>query len=98
MPVNIDFQSTKLGGGEGEDAFLGLADGRLVTVLVRVVEGGEPAEAAPYYLETGFSPCDSEGVLFATLADAETWMRAQIASFDQRRVEEGSRPAVNHRA
>lgn len=81
VPLTIRFQPVRLGGRyDGEEACLGLANDHLVTVLVPVSGEEVPSERQGWFLEVGFGPCYGEGLLFATLEAAETWMRSQIPS------------------
>ena len=77
MPVSIRFQQIRLG-TEGEDAWLGVADEHVLTVLVRIDGEEIPAADRGWFLQTGFGPCDQEGVFFPSLGAAESWMRDRV--------------------
>lgn len=80
MSLTVRFEPIRLAAlGPSEDACLGLVDDQLVTVLVRLVECPVGRDTAPWYLETGFVPCQREGLVFQTLAAAERWIRSQVA-------------------
>lgn len=79
MPLEIQFQPIDIGDpAAGEEAVLGLANGRLVAVLVRIALKGSEDHAG-FYLEVGFGPCGREGLLFASLQAAESWIRSQVS-------------------
>lgn len=67
-----------------EKGCLVLADGRLVSVLVRVAgAGGEQGgqELSGWHMEAGFGRCAvSVPLLFDTLAAAIVWMRTQLSA------------------
>ena len=78
MPVDIRFEPILLGTQDGcEEGQLGLADNRLVTVLVRLCDETIPEEQQSWYLETGFGRCEREGLIFSDLHEAEAWIREQ---------------------
>ena len=77
--VLVRFEPIRLSAHDGgEEACLVLANDHLVAVLVRLVgEEGEPAQNG-WFLETGFDPCNREGLIFSSLDAVEGWLRAQI--------------------
>ncbi|GJE42076.1 hypothetical protein [Methylobacterium soli] len=71
-PGIVTFQATwaaALGGRE--QAQLGWVDGSLAVVLLPAVPG--------WFLHTGFGPCDAEGLVFHTLAEAREWILHRYA-------------------
>lgn len=78
VPLTIRFEHIRLATPEGgEEARIGLANDHLVAVLVPLADERFP-QGRGWYLETGFGPCQMEGLLFPTLDSAETWIRQQI--------------------
>ena len=74
MSRNVTFSPVSLTTRDGvEDARLALVDQGITAILVRA-EGAE-ADEESWYLLTGFGPCEAEGILFASLSEAETWVR-----------------------
>src|SRR5919202_1584893 len=77
MPYNVTFSPVCLATKEGlEEAQLVLAEGGILAILVRA-DAAESTEGC-WYLQTGFGPCEAEGVLFPDLAAAETWVRQRL--------------------
>ena len=77
MPHNVTFSPVCLATKEGlEEAQLVLAEGGILAILVRA----EAAESTGgcWYLQTGFGPCEAEGVLFPDLGAVETWVRQRL--------------------
>lgn len=68
MPAEISFQSVRAATRDGsEDARLVFLDGALTALLV-------PAETG-WFLQFSLGPREQEGLIFTTLAMAETWIR-----------------------
>src|SRR5919205_1255449 len=77
MPYNVTFSPVCLATKEGlEEAQLVLAEGGILAILVRA-DAAESTEGC-WYLQTGFGPCEAEGVLFPDLTAAETWVRQRL--------------------
>ena len=84
MTLVIRFEPIRVGSNcNGEEAYLGLANEQLVTVLVRLPNEDDPSVQDSWYLETGFGPCDREGLIFSTLSAAEAWIRRCMPKPDQ---------------
>ena len=77
MPHNVTFSPVCLATKEGlEEAQLVLAEGGILAILVRA-DAAESTEGC-WYLQTGFGPCEAEGVLFPDLGAVETWVRQRL--------------------
>src|SRR5919199_5503077 len=77
MPYNVTFSPVCLATKEGlEEAQLVLAEGGILAILVRA-EAAE-STAGCWYLQTGFGPCEAEGVLFPDLGAVKTWVRQRL--------------------
>lgn len=79
VALTIGFEKIRLATEDGgEEAWIALANGHLVAILVYLADEALPPEGRGWFLETGFGPCHKEGLLFATLETAEAWIRQQI--------------------
>src|SRR5919199_3330844 len=77
MPYNLTFSPVCLATKEGlEEAQLALVEGGILAILVRA-EAAESTEGC-WYLQTGFGPCEAEGVLFPDLGAVKTWVRQRL--------------------
>ena len=77
MPHNVTFSPVCLATKEGlEEAQLVLAEEGILAILARA-EAAESTEGC-WYLQTGFGPCEAEGVLFPDLGAVETWVRQRL--------------------
>lgn len=66
-------------GSADEEGRLAFHDGRLIAVLVRLDDADHGAERGQWSLEAGFDGVDSAAPpLFPTLAEAGSWIEAQI--------------------
>src|SRR5919202_1588334 len=77
MPHNVTFSPVCLATKEGlEEAQLVLVEGGILAILVRA----DAAESTGgcWYLQTGFGPCEAEGVLFPDLGAVKTWVRQRL--------------------
>jgi hypothetical protein len=75
MTPSIRFEAIRIGRPPAaEDAWLGLADDHVLVVLVPISGEDIPPESAGWFLQSGFDPCDQEGLFFPNLAMAESWM------------------------
>ena len=63
---------------DSEEACLVLADGIVMAVLVRL--NADATSKPAWYLQTGFGPCDQEGVVFETLEAAAAWVDQNLAA------------------
>jgi CheY-like chemotaxis protein len=61
-----------------EDALLVLAGERLAAILVRISPEDNEAGETGWWLESGFGPCQMEGLVFPTLMAAEAWVRERL--------------------
>ena len=85
-PIEIQFYPIDIGDpAGGEEAVLGLANGRLVAVLIRIALKGSEDHGG-FYLEVGFGPCAREGLLFASLQAAESWINHRFSQDSADRV------------
>jgi hypothetical protein len=79
MTPSIRFEAIRIGRPPAaEDAMLGLADDHVLVVLVPISGEDIPPECAGWFLQSGFDPCDQEGLFFSNLAVAENWMLNQL--------------------
>jgi hypothetical protein len=62
---------------DSEEAVLCSVDGVIYAVLVVLTR---PDGSQAWYLHAGFGPCEQEGLIFETLADAARWVDERIAS------------------
>src|SRR5919202_1649127 len=77
MPYNVTFSPILLATREGlEEAQLVLAEGGILAILVRA--DAAESTAGCWYLQTGFGPCEAEGILFPDLAAVETWVQQRL--------------------
>ena len=60
-----------------EEAWLGLVDDQLVSILVRAGDQASKDEGS-WYLEVGFGSCQGEGRLFPSLDAAARWIGDRI--------------------
>jgi hypothetical protein len=72
--VSVDTQS------EDEQGCLLFSEGKLVAVLVRLANHVHGSDRGAWYLEAGFGRCATIlPPLFATVDEAEVWVRRQVA-------------------
>ena len=83
--MDLVLKPMKVATGESGEGRLALLDGRLVAVLVRLSDlHGE--QAGWWFIEKGFGPLDRPlHPTFPDLADAEAWLKAELA--DNRRLQ-----------
>ncbi|MET0314443.1 MAG: hypothetical protein ABW275_08625 [Hansschlegelia sp.] len=76
----MDFQPIRVATGTAdEDGRLVLVDGRLVAVIVRLVDESHGPAIGQWSLEAGFNGVESvKPPLFANLAAAERWIDLQL--------------------
>ena len=79
MATKFEFQSCRIATiTDSEEACLVLADGIVMAVLVRL--DADATIKPGWYLQTGFGPCDQEGVVFETLEAAAAWVDQNLAA------------------
>jgi hypothetical protein len=67
-------------GSQDEDGRLVLLDGKLVAVLVHLVDEVHETMRGAWYVEAGFGPCAaSTARSFASLEEAERWAGREVA-------------------
>src|ERR687885_1499176 len=77
MSHDVTFSPVCLATKEGlEEAQLALVEGGILAILVRA-DAAESTEGC-WYLQTGFGPCEAEGVLFPDLGAVKTWVRQRL--------------------
>jgi len=80
MTPTVTFRPVSLATRKGEEsARLVFADERLVAILVPIGAEGNETKAEGWYLELGFGKCEADGLLFASLSAAETWVQTRLA-------------------
>ena len=77
MSYNVTLSPVFLATKEGlEEAQLVLVEGGILAILVHADAAGGTERC--WYLQTGFGPCEAEGVLFPDLGAVETWVRQHL--------------------
>lgn len=79
MSMRVNFSPTFLATHDAEPARLVLTDERIVAILVPISPEDDINKAGGWYLQVGFGPCDTEGLLFPNLTAAEAWVREKLS-------------------
>lgn len=81
MYSKITFSYTKVGyKNSEEDGCLGMIADSIVAVLIRPKQISAENTCQEWYLESGFGPCDRQGLLFPSLEAAGIWILNQLDS------------------
>lgn len=81
MQSQIVFSRTKVGHQSSEEeGCLGIVCNSIVAVLICLKKENDPDSSSEWYLESGFGPCDRQGLLFPSLEAAGIWILDQLNS------------------
>lgn len=81
-------------GSKDEEGRLVLVDGELAAVLVRLDDEMHGADRGKWFLEVSFGP-QRRADPFATLEDAEAWLKEQISPLPQAGADDPRRASFN---
>jgi len=75
--ANLTYESCRIAtSSDEEEGRICIRDGIIFALLVRQT-GDIPSEQG-WYLQCGFGPCDQEGLVFASLEKAGTWIDRRV--------------------
>ena len=75
----LQLQAVRVATGNDEEGVLVQADGRLVTVLVRLSGAEHGGLRGAWFLEAGFGSCASvPAPVFESLDEAQAWIERQV--------------------
>jgi hypothetical protein len=81
MTEHIHFVSIPIGPPDAqEDGYLGFFFNHVVAIFIRSRDVPGETTQPCWYLDTGFGPCDQQGIMFNSLESAGAWIQERLGT------------------